>query len=81
MTVQETQIDQPGDGVAVIGEPGLTENSSEMKLLREESRETVEDQSSQPMDHGVLNSISEEVENYPDAAAPYLVSYIDTCNV
>ena len=81
VTVQETKIDQPSDGVAVIGESGLAENSSEIKLLREESREsggTVEDQSSQPLDRGVLNPISEEMENYPDVAAPYLVSY-STC--
>lgn len=78
MTVQETKIDQPGgDGVAVIGEQGLPENSSEMKLLREESRESQGTVESQPLavDHGVLNPISEEVENYPDAAAPYLVSH------
>jgi hypothetical protein len=77
MTVQETKLDQPGEGVAVIGgEPGLSENSSEMKLLREESRGTAgEIQSGQLVDHGVMNPITEE-ENYPDAAAPYLVSYI-----
>ena len=78
VTVQETKIDQPsGDGVAVIGERGLLENSSKIKLLREESRESQGAVESQPlaMDHGVLNPISEEVENYPDAAAPYLVSH------
>ena len=75
MSVQETKIDLPGDGVAVIGEPGLIENSSEVKLLREESRENRGARENQPMDHGALNPISEEMDNYPDAAAPYLVSY------
>jgi hypothetical protein len=79
MTVQETKLDQPGEGVAIIGgEPGFSENSSEMKLLREESRESRgtagENQSGQLVDRGVLNPITEE--NYPDAAAPYLVSYM-----
>ena len=73
MTVQETKIDQPSDGVAVIGEPGVTENSSEIKLLREESQESSGMVENQLVDHGVLNPISEEVENYPDVAAPYLV--------
>ena len=76
VSVQETKIDLSGDGVAVIGgEPGLTENSSEVKLLREESRESRGVGENQPiMDRGVLNPIREEMDNYPDAAAPYLVS-------
>ena len=76
MTVQETKIDQPGEGVAVIGEPVFLENSSELKLLREESRESNGAGESQLVDRGVLNPISEEVaaDNYPDTAAPYLVS-------
>ena len=76
VTVQETKIDQPGEGVAVIGEPGLLENSSELKLLREESRESNGPGAGESQ-LGVLNPISEEmaIDNYPDTAAPYLVSY------
>ena len=77
VTVQETKFDQSGEGVAVIGEPGLLENSSEMKLLREENHESNGAGENKLVDRGVLNPISEEVamDNYPETAAPYLVSY------
>ena len=74
VTVQETQIGE-GDGVAVIGEMELPQDSSEMKLLKEESRES-RPETGEESDRGVFNPISEEVDNYPDAPAPYLVSYL-----
>ena len=80
VTVQETELDQSDEGVAVIGEPGLLENSSEMKLLREESHESNGTGENKLVDRGVLNPISEEVatDDYPNTAAPYLVSYLFT---
>lgn len=81
--VQETKIDGTVEGSAVIVGEGLSENMSEVKLLREESvgsRGENED-ASYPLDNGVLNPITEaaeEEEGYPDSAAPYLVSFF-TC--
>ena len=74
---KETNVDvEPSEGVAVIGSKGMLENSSEMKLLREES-EGENGVAARALETGVLNPITEVTEEdaYPtDSAAPYLVS-------
>lgn len=83
VTVQETQIDATSEGDAVIGDMGSPQNSSELKLLREESTEDKAakvDTPSQPAETGVLNPINEDEEvSSPDRAAPYLVSHHYPC--
>lgn len=78
---RETKIDEPMEGVAIVGGGGFLEPSSEQKLLREDSVGSgeVNGVASQPMVNGIIvNPVTEAAEEgtYPDTIdpAPYLVS-------
>ena len=79
---RETKIDEPMEGVAIVGGGEFQEPSSEMKLLREESvqSEGASGVASRPMvNGGLVNPVTNAAEEeglYPDTTspAPYLVS-------
>ena len=77
---RETKIDESMEGVAIVGDGGFVEPSSEQKLLREESVWSGGENgvASGPMENGVTNPVTKAAEEgtYPDSPspAPYLVS-------